>query len=298
MNLKISILFLFFGFTLASCEWKSDEDDPVLNQFGTGHGIVTYTGYAPLKDKPIDIHFYIPKGDIKKMPIVFILPGTTRNANDYLDAWMKHFKDRQVIALALEFPSAYYSTNEYIEGNMFKNNKALPEEQWSYSVIEAIFDHVKEETGNQAVTYNMFGHSAGAQFVHRFVTFKQNTHLDKAIAANSGWYTVPDTRIEYPYGLKNSGFSDQSTLTHLFSSNLIVALGDQDTNPNDSSLRHTPEADAQGLYRYARGEHYYSESQQTCQSNSMIFNWKKVIVKGVAHDFEVMMLETAGYLGL
>ncbi len=298
MNLKISILLLLFGFTLASCEWKSDEDDPVLNQLGTGHGIVTYTGYTPLKNKPIDIHFYIPEGDIKKMPIVFILPGTTRNANDYLAAWMKHFDDRKVIALALEFPSAYYSTSEYIEGNMFKNNKALPEEQWSYSVIETIFDYVKEETGNQSTLYSMFGHSAGAQFVHRFVTFKQNTRLDKAIAANSGWYTVPDTQIEYPYGLKNSGFSDKPTLTHLFSSNLIVALGDKDTDPNDSSLRHTPEADAQGLYRYARGEHYYTQSQQTCQANSMIFNWKKVIVKGVAHDFEAMMAETADYLSL
>lgn len=298
MNLRISILLLLFGFTLTSCEWKSDVDDPILNQLGTGRGIVTYTGYEPLKDKPINLHFYIPEGDIKAMPIVFILPGTSRNANDYLDAWVKHFKDRKVIAIALEFPQNHYSTSEYIEGNMFKNNKALPEEQWSYSVIEAIFDHVKSETGNQSVQYNMFGHSAGAQFVHRFITFKQNTHLNKAIAANSGWYTVPDTRIEYPYGLKNSGFSDQSTLTHLFGSNLIVALGDQDTDPNDSSLRHTPEADAQGLYRYARGEHYYSESQQISQTNSMIFNWKRVIVKGVAHDFEAMMVETADYLGL
>ena len=59
-----------------------------------------------------------------------------------------------------------------------------------------------------------------------------------------------------------------------------------------------PEADAQGLYRYARGEHYYSESQQISQTNSMIFNWKRVIVKGVAHDFEAMMVETADYLGL
>lgn len=158
---------------------------------------------------------------------------------------------------------------------MFKNNKALPEEQWSYSVIETIFDYVKEETGNQSTLYSMFGHSAGAQFVHRFVTFKQNTRLDKAIAANSGWYTVPDTQIEYPYGLKNSGFSDKPTLTHLFSSNLIVALGDKDTDPNDSSLRHTPEADAQGLYRYARGEHYYTQSQQNLSSQFDDFQLEK-----------------------
>ena len=59
MNLRISILLLLFGFTLISCEWKSDVDDPILNQLGTGRGIVTYTGYEPLKDKPINLHFYI-----------------------------------------------------------------------------------------------------------------------------------------------------------------------------------------------------------------------------------------------
>ena len=108
-NLVISLFITLF---LCSCEWKSDVDDPVLNKLGTGHGIVTYTDYEPLKAKPINLHFYIPEGDIKTMPIVFILPGTGRNANDYLAAWMKNFKSKEVIAIALEFPQEYYSTSE------------------------------------------------------------------------------------------------------------------------------------------------------------------------------------------
>lgn len=53
------IISLFITFFLCSCEWKSDVDDPVLNKLGTGHGIVTYTDYEPLKTKPINLHFYI-----------------------------------------------------------------------------------------------------------------------------------------------------------------------------------------------------------------------------------------------
>ena len=59
-NLVISLFITLF---LCSCEWKSDVDDPVLNKLGTGHGIVTYTDYEPLKAKPINLHFYIPEGD-------------------------------------------------------------------------------------------------------------------------------------------------------------------------------------------------------------------------------------------
>ena len=98
------------------------------------------------------------------------------------------------------------------------------------------------------------------------------------------------------YRLNNSGYTDNTTLSHLFGSSLIVALGDQDIDPNDNSLRHDEQSDAQGLYRFARGEYYYSEGERISKANNMVFNWKKVIVKGVAHDFEAMMVQTINYL--
>ncbi|MFR4038510.1 MAG: hypothetical protein ACLTZT_12545 [Butyricimonas faecalis] len=82
---------------------------------------------------------------------------------------------------------------------------------------------MKAETGNKSPGTACSVIRPEIQFVHRFVTFKQNTHLNKAVAANSGWYTVPDVQVEYPYGLKNSGYTDNTPL-HLFGSSLIVAL--------------------------------------------------------------------------
>lgn len=288
MKLKLLILTLCAGL-LASCEWKSDVEKLELNKLGTGQGIVSYSAYEPLKDKPVNLHFYIPEGEITTMPVVFILPGTDRNAKDYLAAWVRKAGDKKVIAVALEFPERDYTTSEYIEGNMFKGKTPVPEKNWSYSIIEPIFDYIRAETGNKSAKYRIWGHSAGAQFVHRFVTFKSGLRLDKAVAANAGWYTVPDVNVGYPYGLKDSGYTDASTLSRLFGANLIVMLGDQDTDPKDSSLRHTPEADAQGLYRYARGLHYFSEGERICKAGNMTLKWKKVIVPGVAHNFEAML---------
>jgi len=55
------------------------------------------------------------------------------------------------------------------------------------------------------VQFSMFGHSAGAQFVHRYITFMPQGHLRAAVAANSGWYTLPDQTLKLPYGLKHTG---------------------------------------------------------------------------------------------
>ena len=38
----------------------------------------------------------------------------------------------------------------------------------------------------------MFGHSAGAQILHRMVLFAPGSRADRIVAANSGFYTLAD----------------------------------------------------------------------------------------------------------
>ncbi|MDZ7757086.1 hypothetical protein [Rhodohalobacter sp.] len=40
-----------------------------------------------------------------------------------------------------------------------------------------------------------------SQFIHRMVMFKPDARFDLAIAANPGWYTIPDSKQNYPYGI-------------------------------------------------------------------------------------------------
>ena len=47
--------------------------------------------------------------------------------------------------------------------------------------------------------YALYGHSAGGQFVHRYVAFADAPRMESAVAANSGWYTMPDDGA-FPYG--------------------------------------------------------------------------------------------------
>src|SRR3712207_6943257 len=59
------------------------------------------------------------------------------------------------------------------------------------TLFRSLFDFVREATGNPSEQYRIYGHSAGAQFVHRLALFVPEARFATAIAANAGWYTMP-----------------------------------------------------------------------------------------------------------
>ena len=77
--------------------------------------------------------------------------------------------------------------------------RCLPPSHWSYTIIEDLFSAVVS-MGVQRKGYNIYGHSAGAQFVHRLVQFLPTCRVETAVAANSGWYTMPCLLARWPYG--------------------------------------------------------------------------------------------------
>jgi predicted alpha/beta superfamily hydrolase len=146
---------------------------------------------------------------------------------------------------------------------------------------------IKSMTGNESASFYLFGHSAGAQFVHRYVLYNPSARFSKAISANAGWYTLPDFSVAFPYGLKNTQLKE-SDVVNACKKKLIVLLGTNDTDTNDSSLRKTPEANAQGSHRYARGLYFYNQSKQSAEKNGYEFQWILREAPGVGHDHVAM----------
>lgn len=294
------ILSRFFAFSLLSLAltscWADDTadlDDGAA--FTSGCRVTEFNGYAPLASRPVKIHYNIPaKGDMSRMPVLFVLPGLERNAADYLQAWKSFSDSRLFMVFVLEYPKESYTNSQYIEGGMFENGRPVPAEQWSFSLIEPVFERIKSDTGNKMAKYDMWGHSAGAQFVHRYVTFMPAARVGRAVAANAGWYTLPDPDTDYPYGLRNSGFDDEPTLRHLLSAELIVQLGTADTSRD--GLNTTPGADAQGANRFARGNYYFSTGERKAAAGGYNFGWTRVEVEGVAHEYASMAADAATLL--
>lgn len=293
----ISLLILAMCTAFVTGCLQDDQPEPPgeTSTFLPGDGILTYTGYAPLVDRPIRLHFHIPPGgEMKKMPVLFVFPGLERNANDYLAAWRKEATERNFMVFVFEFPTVFYSTEQYIEGGMFQGNTLLDRSQWTFSVVEAVFDAIRKDTGSSQKNYDLWGHSAGAQFVHRYVTFMTDAPVDRAVSANAGWYTLPDMNRAYPYGLKNTDVLSSSRMEALFARQLIVHLGTADTDRG--GLNTSAGAEAQGANRYQRGTHYFAEATRLSTMGGYSLNWKKYEVQGVAHEFSKMAVAGAKIL--
>jgi alpha-beta hydrolase superfamily lysophospholipase len=260
-----------------------------------GRGTFVYTGHEPLREKPVTLHYFIPEGDAAAMSILFLFPGTERNAGDYLESWITAARANGCMVFSFEFPKTHYSSNEYITGNVMDDaGHLLPAAQRSFAIIEPAFDYIRQATGCRDTRYGMFGHSAGAQFVHRYVLFNPAARVDKAIAANAGWYTLPDLAVDFPHGLKGTGLTTDD-VKQAFLVNLTVHLGTADTR-QDASLNTSPGAMLQGPHRHARGVYFYTNSQSIATRAAAPFLWTRRDLPGVGHDQARMAADAATLL--
>ncbi len=246
-----------------------------------GKGSFVYTQAG----KHVQVWFYLPEDAKPDTPVVIVMHGVGRNGEDYLNDWLPHAQKTKFLLVVPEFSKTEFPGAEgYNYGNTVNTaGHALPREQWSFNMIEPIFDAVRTRTGNRTERYRLFGHSAGSQFVQRFVYFVPAARLESVVCANAGWYMLPDLSVTFPYGLKNTPVTE-ADLRHALALPLTVLLGTSDVDPEAKSLRHTPESDAQGMYRYARGKFFMAQAEAAAKKFQMPLAWRAATAPGVAHS--------------
>lgn len=264
----------------------------------SGYDSVMFFGYKPLSHKPVKLYYNIPGGFSKTtMPVLFVMHGNGRTANSYLNSFKTASGSKGFIAVAPEFTKTLFSSKQYHLGWVSNSTTAfepMDKELWTYNIIESLFDFVKEQTGNTSAKYDIWGHSAGGQFVHRFLLNMPEARVNRAIESNAGYYTVPDpkgisdgkTRYGFPYSIYDMSIPN-SQLKKYFSLNMTVHLGTADTattQAEDPDLPVSDGAEAQGTCRFERGQFFYNRAKRVADSLGYPFNWKLEKVKGVAHS--------------
>lgn len=238
---------------------------------------------------PVTVFFVEPAPDVMEdAPVVIVLHGVDRNADDYARNWESLARQFGLRIYAPEF-----SAQSFPGAALYNLGGVGTDGPHAFAAIEPLFSAISGR-GGQATGYYLFGHSAGAQVVHRALLFEEMPRLHEAYAANAGWYTMPDTRSPWPYGLHGTP-ADEDSVRRWVGLPLVVMLGDRDTDPDDPNLRRSTEAAAQGEHRYARGMHFVAAAEAAAVTLGAAFSWRVVRVPGIAHD-NAGMAQTAAVL--
>ena len=232
---------------------------------------------------------YQPGAFAPDMPVVMVMHGITRNAWTYLEAWVGMAERYGCVLVIPEFPrSGWPTARAYNLGNVrTRKGQDRPRENWSFTAVETVFDAVRDHLGLQATGYHLYGHSAGAQFVHRFLLHTGGPRVVRAAAANAGWYMLPDRRIPYPYGMADLAI-DGDTLKSALETPLIVLLGEKDNDSASPNLRRTRKAEAQGPHRLARGLHFIEVATAVAFEWDCQLRWRSKVVPNTGHSDRAM----------
>jgi pimeloyl-ACP methyl ester carboxylesterase len=233
----------------------------------------------------MNVFYHAPAEVTSETDVWFVIHGAGRNGAGYRDAWIEHVQDDNVLLLVPEFSrDDFPGSRSYNLGDVRDADGGFrSEEEWTFSVVERLFDHVRAKLGLEVTGYLIYGHSAGSQFVHRMILLRSGTRARAVYLANAGWYTLPNRAVEFPFGLGGTPVTDER-LREVFQLPVVVLLGDQDTDPEHRQLSRTEGAMAQGPHRFARGRHFFETAREAAEALEVPFEWSMEVVEGVAHS--------------
>lgn len=270
-------LFLFF-FIFFSC---SSSNEKTISQVEPPWGYV----FTEWNGAPIDVITYIPPNATPSTPILMVIPGASRDAQRFHASWLdlakkNHFSVITIGAKKSFFPDEY----SYNAGGVItENGDLVNESKWLFSALEPIFNDFKKRYGFLSKKFYLFGHSAGGGFVHRYLLFKKEAPVFKAVAANPAFVTLPDKNTLYPFGLEGIPNSDKNIKSWM-NKNMAILLGEDDLGPRTKPLSNGQMARAQGPNCLERGKLLYSETKIKAKEFGFDFNWELITVPEVGHD--------------
>jgi pimeloyl-ACP methyl ester carboxylesterase len=253
--------------------------------------LAPYAGATEIKqttyaywDKPdVEIFYITPKKIDKDTQLLFVIHGNSRNAEDYITAWIPYIKNKNIIVVAPQFNKnsfRYFFLLESATSSGKINNN--PDDYINKS-ISSFFNFFQSKFSLSTNKYKMFGHSAGAQFTHRYMLLSNDKRISSAVIANAGWYTFLNG-ASFPYGIQESPIDITGKHIRWFMSNRTTLLiGDNDVNLDD--VNSSAGAKNQGKTRVDRAKNYFNALIRLADKENIPFRWRYEVINGVDHDY-------------
>ena len=223
-------------------------------------------------DRPVKVYTYRPRQCDSNCPMVFVLAGVKRDASNYRQHWELAADRWGFIVIAPEF-LAWPKAAAYNLGDLALQ---ADREKWSFSVIEHLFDEMRVDQKD----YRIFGHGAGAQFVQRMLIFRSDNRASALVAANPGWYTMPEWRKDkspdaFPYSLVGSR-AGENELRQAFAKRFVLMVGENDADPDDEGSMQSGPVKKQGESAVERGENFFKQANSVSADIGAKLAWELI----------------------
>jgi pimeloyl-ACP methyl ester carboxylesterase len=253
--------------------------------------LAPYAGATEIKqttyaywDKPdVEIFYITPKKIDKDTQLLFIIHGNSRNAEDYISAWIPYISNKNIIVVAPQFNKNSFRYFFLLESATSSGKINNNPDNYINNSISSFFNFFQSKFSLLTNKYKMFGHSAGAQFTHRYMLLSNDRRISNAVIANAGWYTFLNGN-NFPYGIKNSPIDISSDHIKWFMSNKTsLLIGNNDINLK--SVNSSKGAQRQGITRVDRAESYFNSLINISDNNNIPFRWSYKVVDKADHDY-------------
>lgn len=182
------LLFVFVSFmSFSFAGWKNNEKNKIIvKKVSAGK----YIQFIPGSVKKDSLFVFLIHGMIIKDGDEY------RAANYMIHLFKKIAAKKSVVLVAPMFNQKDYGSNKGPMGGY----RALQGRNYTADVfLNQIVDNYKKEIDTFNGEFILLGHSAGAQFVSRYI-HNHPEKIIKAILVSAGSYLHPDMSIPYPHG--------------------------------------------------------------------------------------------------
>lgn len=228
-------------------------------------------------DSGLSYFRYVPTGGGLGAPLFVSVHGRSRNAARHAELFAPFAERYGVVLIAPLFSLERFPDYNCL-GREGRGDRAD-------LAFDRILSAVEHQTGARGRIY-LFGYSGGAQFAHRYMMVYPE-RVARVAAGAGGWYTFPDTGLQYPYGI--GPCADLSFVSfepeRFLRVPCLVLVGEQDV-VRGVHLNQDPKVDThQGTHRLERGQRWVAAMNQIAAVRGFASPVQFQLLHGVGHSF-------------
>lgn len=230
-------------------------------------------------DEPLRYLMFVPHGCEPKRLVVAV-HGISRKAKHQIGAFATAACQSEAAIAAPIFEAPEYDKYQ----RMGWNSAA----QRADHALHRLVEKVGREMGLPGGRISLFGFSGGGQFAHRY-TMAYPERVAACAVASAGWYTFPDPKRPFPFGLADDGNGSAEAFRfdeeRFLRVPMLVLVGEQDTE-RDDTFRTSGRLDRQqGRNRVDRALRFVDSLRAHAKTHGITGQHELTVVEGVGHHF-------------